>query len=299
MTSTTTPAKGALSLDKLTDFMSKPMVIPDAQYDVLGASIASAIQSSISRTHTTFTRTPNALYASEVGAPCDRKLWYKVNGTERDAPLDVATILKFSMGFMMEELLLWLMTQAGYEVTGEQESIIFDTDMPTGWVIRGRQDAVIDGHKVDVKTASKYGMKKFKNVNALLADDAFGYIPQIGVYSYNKAAGAYDDGYFLVANKETGELELLCLDGETIENMMPDLHEKVANVTAAAPPERMPDYCSTRKDKEKQLSFNCGFCEYKGTCMDDLGGVRSFRYATGVEVHLINPTKIPRLTEIT
>lgn len=295
----TTTAPEGLDLRAFEDFMQKPINIADSDYEELGKRLSNALKGHFSKVHTPYRRKKNTLYASEVGAPCLRKLWYKAHDVPKDKPLSTSDILKFSIGFMMEELLLFLMQQAGYTVEGEQELIIYDKDMPTGWCVRGRQDAIINGHPVDVKTASKYGMKKFKNEDALMADDAFGYIPQLGIYSYDKATDTYSDGYFLVANKETGAITLMSVASDSMRNMMPDLRDTVKAIESPVEPDRIEDSTSKTKYGEDSLCFNCGYCDYKQTCFKADGGVRSFRYATGRELHLVNPTKIPRLEEIT
>ena len=289
-----------LSLDDLNKFLAEKVIISDESYDRLGKKLADSVKQHLSRLHTPYKRKAKTLYASEVGAPCVRKLYYRYNEVTPDKPLDTATILKFAMGFMLEELLLFLMEEAGYTVTGQQEQIIFDDGMPEGWVVRGRQDAVINGKPVDVKTASSNAMKKFKSEDTLLADDPFGYIPQLGIYSYDEDKEGYNTGYFLVVNKVTGDLEVTTISPDTMDAMMPDFHSLVADMTAPAAPARMPDAMSApRNDGNIPLSFNCGHCQYKQTCFKDEGGIRSFKYATGMEVHLVNPAKIPRLEEVT
>ena len=49
--------------------------------------------------------------------------------------------------------------------------------------IKGHRDAVIDGITIDVKSASRYGMQKFKDIS-YRDDDPYGYISQLSSYVY-------------------------------------------------------------------------------------------------------------------
>ena len=145
------------------------------------------------------------LSMSSIGTPCRRKLWYKVNQTKLAEPLQANTLLKFFYGDMIEELALGIVQQAGHTVEGQQ-------DRMSAHGIKGSRDCVIDGMTVDVKSASPYSFKKFKEGN-LRDQDPFGYISQLSSYVY----AAKDDplvtnkthGAFLVIDKVNGHI---CLD---------------------------------------------------------------------------------------
>ena len=57
---------------------------------------------------------------------------------------------------------------------------------------------------MDVKTASGYAFKKFKD-GTLAQDDTFGYLAQLAGY---EAGHGTSEGGFLAMNKENGELAL-------------------------------------------------------------------------------------------
>ena len=65
-------------------------------------------------------------------------------------------------------------------------------------------DCVIDGEVVDIKTASGFAFKKFRD-GTLAEDDAFGYMAQLA--GYEQAEGTKNGG-FLALNKESGELAM-------------------------------------------------------------------------------------------
>ena len=143
----------------------------------LGAAMATAVGRQMNRGKKV--RPPKTLYMSEVGQPCKRKLWYRYyqdkHGIESE-PMHPNTILKFLYGDIIEELILAIAKKAGHTVEEEQKSHSFEV---RGWEIRGRQDARIDGHLVDVKSASSFAMQKFRN-GLTPEQDAFGYLDQLG-----------------------------------------------------------------------------------------------------------------------
>jgi hypothetical protein len=136
-----------------------------------------------------------ALRMSNLGKPCDRALWMEIKGDHEPEPLTPETRLKFLFGDLVEALVLYLAKEAGHKVEDQQKRIEVDG-------IVGHIDAVIDGHLVDVKSASSFAMKKFRN-GTLPDDDAFGYISQISGYA--NAMGK-ESGTFLAMDKSGGEL---------------------------------------------------------------------------------------------
>ena len=108
------------------------------------------------------------LRLSAVGRT-DRKLWYEINDPipRKETP---QLRMRFFYGHILEALLLYLATEAGHKVEHKQAEVVVEG-------IKGHIDAVIDGVLVDVKSASDYGFKKFKD-GQLVNDDPFGYIAQ-------------------------------------------------------------------------------------------------------------------------
>ena len=63
------------------------------------------------------------LSMSSIGTPCSRKLWYKVNQTDKAEALQANALLKFFYGDMIEELALGIAQQAGHVVVGQQDKM--------------------------------------------------------------------------------------------------------------------------------------------------------------------------------
>ena len=132
------------------------------------------------------------LRMSNLGQPCDRKLWYSLQdwANEHKEKLAPYAKNKFLFGDLMEAWTLGLIKASGHKLEGLQDVMTING-------IRGSRDCVIDGMTADVKSASTMAMTKFKN-NGLIGNDPFGYLSQLSSYV---AAGANDP---IVTNKTHG-----------------------------------------------------------------------------------------------
>lgn len=232
------------------------------------------------------------LRMSNLGKP-DRQLWYQFH-PDPDEPteeLGAHTHLKFLIGDIYEAVLLFLARVAGHDVSQEQAEVEIDG-------IKGHIDAVIDGHVVDVKSASTFAFKKFKN-GTLNEDDPFGYMEQIGGYS--KALGL--PGAFLAGDKQNGHITLLKippeeLDALRIEDRIPHIKEVV---NESEPPERCYEPKPEGSSGNLALTVGCSYCPHKFRCWSDANngvGVRTFLYSDGPKhfVHIEREPKVPELT---
>lgn len=227
------------------------------------------------------------LRLSAIGKPA-RQLWYDSRGVEKpDFTGD--QLLKFFYGDVIEEVLLTLAKLSGHSVTNEQQEVVVAG-------ITGHMDAVIDGHVIDVKSASAAAFKKFDQ-GSLMFDDPFGYMNQIAAYSEavegNKGAG------FLAMNKVDGKLTLFQPDPE----YLPDTQERVDYLKEALASDTPPERCYeevTEANGNKKLPMGCVFCSFKKECWKDANngsGLRGFGYSFG-NVYLTHVEKAPRVGEV-
>ena len=231
------------------------------------------------------------LSLSSIGTPCQRKLWYKVNESTSAEPLPASALLKFFFGDIIEALILSLAMAAGHRVTGMQTRLDVHG-------IKGSRDAVIDGVTVDVKSASTYAFKKFKDGN-LREDDPFGYISQLSSYVY----GGQDDplvehktkGAFLAVDKTLGNI---CLDfyDFTEELKTKDVEMKAAKdlVAGSIPDYRIPPVPQSKTSPNTKLAMSCSYCEFKKSCYPE---VRTFIYESG-PLFLVDVVTEPRVAEL-
>lgn len=217
----------------------------------------------------------------------DRQIWYEVVSNVKTDPLPPDTKIKFLFGDVWEAIMLFLAKEAGHEVSHEQEEVVTDG-------VVGHMDAVIDGVVVDVKTASKYAFKKFKD-GTLQDNDAFGYYEQLAGYS--NALGDLP-GAWLAVEKEQGHMALLPASADElkslkIEDRIKHLKEVVAN---PEPPERCYPDEEMGKSGNRVLGVNCSYCPFKFHCWSDANqgvGLRTFIYAKG-PVHFTHVEKEPK-----
>ena len=196
---------------------------------------------------------PGRLRMSNIGKPCSRSLWYDINGDDKVESLSPETRLKFMIGDIVEALVVYLAKEAGHSVTDQQAEIEMEG-------IKGHIDCVIDDELVDIKSASSFAMKKFKN-GTLPNDDPFGYISQIS--GYGNALGK-KRGTFLAFDKSSGELATYT--HSQLENTEIKIKEVKAAVALPEPPDRCFETVKDRQTSRQKLGVNCSYCSHKHTC---------------------------------
>lgn len=232
------------------------------------------------------------LRMSNIGNPCERKLWYTVNEADNPAREKIRgdTRFKFLYGDLTEELILLFASLAGHKVEGRQ-----DEQEIAG--IKGHQDAIIDGCVVDVKSASTYAFKKFKE-GRLLEDDPFGYHVQLMSYLYagqdDERVVEKDKAYFLVFDKQLGHM---CLDEHRKPDWFydfPEMYERRKEMVAGELPRRTFQPVPDGKSGNMKLDMFCSYCEFKRVCHP---GLRTFIYSNGPR-YLTTVSKLPDVTEV-
>ena len=228
------------------------------------------------------------LRMSTVGRPL-RRLWYDL---KHEVPVYNKThpsvFIKFLYGHILEELVLLLVRLAGHDVANEQKEVEIDG-------VKGHMDCTIDGEVVDIKTASSFAFKKFKE-GTLHEDDPFGYMAQLS--GYEKGYGTSGGG-FLALNKENGELVL----HQPAEMVKVNVESKIKNVRDAVlldtPPERCYTPVPDGKKGNLRLPRECGYCPHKHECYVDANnvyGIRTFMYANGPK-YLVRVAALPKVME--
>ena len=230
------------------------------------------------------------LRLSAIGKP-SRQLWYDKQGHKKEV-LTGDKLLKFLYGDIIEEILLTIAKLSGHSVTHEQQKV-----KVAG--ITGHMDAVIDGHVVDVKSASPFAFKKFVN-GSLPLDDPFGYLQQISAYS--EGVPDNEGVAFWAMNKVTGDLTLY----QPSENVLPDTQERVdelhEQLASDEPPERCYPDILDLKTGNRKLDIGCVFCDFKKVCWSDSNdgeGLKGYKYAAmPFPLYLTEVVKAPRVDEI-
>jgi hypothetical protein len=247
-------------------------------------SLAAMLASRLAETHGT-----PSLRLSNLGTP-DRKLWYSINRPESAERLPPSARLKFLYGDIIEHTVLFLAAASGHTVEFQQREV----DL---YGVRGHIDAVIDGELVDVKSASSFSFKKFRD-HGLERDDPFGYRTQLNGYLHGLTRDVStvrpDRAHFLAVDKTLGHI---CLDTHPrievdYEQMVRD---KRAMLAWPTPPSRCYSDVPDGKSGNRKLDLPCSYCSFKATCWP---GLRVFQYSNR-PVFLTAVKKQPQVDEIT
>jgi hypothetical protein len=206
---------------------------------------------------------------SSLGKP-DRQIWYEAHPDGSKENLTPKTYLKFLYGDVIEQVFLFLAKEAGHTVEQEQAEVEVDG-------IKGHIDAIIDGVVVDVKSASSFGYKKFRE-RTVVQDDPFGYVAQLAGYANVLKPG--EDAAWWAIDKVTGSTCISPLPNTVIRHHKPEdriteLKEVIAN---DIPPERCYDDVPDGKSGNRKLDTGCSYCSHKFRCWP---GLRAFAYSTG------------------
>ena len=229
------------------------------------------------------------LRLSSIGKP-DRQIYNSFRGVAGE-DLAGATHIKFLYGHLTEAMLVSLLRLSGHEVTEQQKEVEVEG-------IKGHIDCFIDGHLVDIKSASGFALKKFKK-NTLHEDDPFGYVQQLQAYAYALEQKEFS---WLAMDKSSGELALLTYDTEDKDApyakvLSQDISERVKYLKAMVLADQVPSICYDPVPEgtagNMRLAAGCTYCDYRNHCWPN---VREFGYA-GRHKWLTTVVKEPRVLE--
>lgn len=230
-----------------------------------------------------------SLRVSNLGTVCDRKLWYGINQPGGGEELSGPTRFKFLYGDLLEELVLFLAEQSGHKVEACQHEVDI-------LGVKGHIDAIVDGRLVDVKSASTYGYRKFRE-NNLRQDDPFGYLTQLGAYAYglrnDPRITERDVVSFIAIDKTLGHI---CLDTYPVPDIDYEqmVRERQAMLSVPEPPERGYEDEVDGKSGNRKLGVACSYCSFKSVCWP---GLRTFVYSNG-PTFLTEVAREPKVPEL-
>ncbi len=229
----------------------------------------------------------NPLRFSSIGKK-DRQVWYMANSKGGPEDLTAKTYFKFLYGDVIELLVLFLAKEAGHKVERQQEEIEVDG-------VFGHIDAIIDDVVVDVKSASPYSYKKFKE-NNILEDDPFGYVNQLAGYSAVLKPG--ESAAWVAFDKVHGDICVTNLSASVIIDNDP--FERIEHlkeiIDRAEPPERCYTDEPDGKSGNRKLGTACSYCAWKKECWP---GLRTFLYGNGPRflTHVVRVPDVPEVVD--
>ncbi len=269
-------------VSKISD--GKTLKVTEKQLDEFAAGMKSAMK------HWLTPREVKKPYLrmSNIGKP-ERQLWYDMKLDPKENIIDASTQIKFLYGHLLEEVVLFLVNLSGHKITDQQKEVKVKG-------IKGHMDCKIDGEVVDIKSASNFAFRKFKD-GTLPNKDSFGYLAQLAGY---EEAEQSTGGGFLAINKESGELSLFkpqSLDKPNIKQKIDTLNKQLKKKT---PPARCHDTVPNGSYGNMQLPTECKWCPHKFVCHADANegkGLRTFKYSTGF-TYLTKVVRLPKVEEV-
>lgn len=261
----------------------------------IGALVAKKMEKALSRVDRP--RRPNVLFPSELGHPCDRKIWYEFNFNPLTMlpkeQLDGRARIKFTYGDIIEAMIVPLIHIAGHKVEDVGMRVEWKVMGAEGWQVNGNIDARVDGHIIDVKSMNARSFDMWSQ-DADKADK-FGYGYQIGAYQVAEPVSA-PKPYILGVNKENGAIDTFEL---TIPNAVAAARRKALAVENDEKYLARQPTVAHGKSNSK-LGTTCSYCAYKAECFRDANGgkgLRKFIYSTG-PVFLTEVGDEPRVPEV-
>ena len=257
----------------------KPVELPEKKVDILLSNLKEVL-----RQWSTPREKSVGLRMSNVGRP-NRQLWYDIKSNKDQEELAPAVIFRFLYGHIVEELLLFFVDLAGHKVEHTQAEV-------NVLGLKGHVDCIIDDVVIDIKSASDYSFRKFKD-GKLSQDDPFGYLAQLAAYEHGFGKSG---GGFLVANKSSGEICLYIPDELEVPNIESRLETVRAELEEDVPPrERCYPIIAKGKSGNMGLHNSCKWCRHKFQCNPDL---RVFKYSNTLE-YLTKVEVLPSVEEVT
>ena len=271
-------------------YLQKAMSGEATMTEEVATQVASDVKAALDKQFNSPPRDEFKLRMSNIGKQ-PRQLWYEMNSeSDTTEVISPPTFIKFLYGHLLEEIVLFLVRLSGHEVTNEQKKVTVSG-------INGHMDCVIDGEVVDIKTASGFAFKKFKD-GTLAEDDAFGYMAQLA--GYEQAEGTKNGG-FLALNKESGELAMFKPDNFDKPNIKKKITDIKKAIKLTTPPDKCYDDEPDGKSGNMKLARGCVYCRHKFECHADANdgkGLRVFKYSTGYR-YLTQVPKPPNVIEVT
>ena len=229
------------------------------------------------------------LRMSNLGLP-DRKLYLDIKHPVPEGQTTAQEEMRFLYGGVIEQLLIFLIREAGHYVTHEQLEVIVDG-------VVGHIDFAVDNVVTDSKSVSPYQFSKFKSTYNLKQNDSFGYVTQLGGYheALKNVAGIDKEKAAIIAqNKSDGQTQLLLFD----EMELPNIPQRIKDVKEMLNKDTLPPLCYTPtpdpKTGNSELPKGCAWCRHKFGCHPTL---RAFKYAQGVK-YFTNVVSTPRVEEL-
>jgi len=195
--------------------------------------------------------TTGTIRASELGADCDRYLWYYSHGHAKKQKVPGRIARLFDDGHYLEDRIIKTLRGIGYKVYGEQKELIF----PDG-KSKGHIDGIVEGlpessapHLLECKTMND---KNFKQLQKRKEPE---HKHSVQMQLYMGLLGL-KDALYIVYNKNDSELYVQRVKfNKSFYDAQMARHQRILN--AETPPQRISD---------RPEFYKCKMCELRNMC---------------------------------
>lgn len=198
----------------------------------------------------------------------ERQLWFTLNGYQDKNPdaFKPETRIKMLVSSVAEHLIVFLMKEAGIEITNQQASTEISEE-DAGVEMRGSIDYELDGQIRDFKCTSDENFRtKFRGGPTLAKNDPFGYLAQAELYSrgMGKEFGGWD-----VFNLNTGAIKSVAASSikHEMEHQVDFFQYKLDTAREARRFSDLPMCHPIREDGV--VAWQCSRCNFVKQCFPD------------------------------
>lgn len=267
--------------------------------DLANTSIAIATHFSDKLNAGSRPREHGKLWASDIGKPCVRQLYYEFTEPAAKEPLTTSAKIKFLYGNVIEEMIIALVRATGkYTISREQERYEHTTEV--GWVVSGRADLMIDNIMVDVKSTSTFSYKDYTTNGVTLINDKWGYKEQVNFYAACEEiqqGKELDDRGILFVDKQLGHVSYVPVAKDKLilprADLLTKYLDKILYDNTVPPRITMAEEAADPRGNVK-LGTICSYCPFKKKCWPEL---RTFIYSRG-PVYLTQIKNTPNVPEV-
>lgn len=201
------------------------------------------------------------------------QLWFEKNHPESKEAFPPHFLINMLLGDIVEAVFKGLMRASNVEFEDSGVATLKTKHRE----IKGEYDMILDNKIDDIKSASGWSyMNKFEDITTLKKGDTFGYIAQLVAYAKATEKGL---GGWWVVNKNTGQFKYVEAENIDTDEEMAKIEDTIAYIDNDEPFERcytdQPEAYYSKLSGNRKLGIECGFCDFKHSCWDNLQALPS------------------------
>tara|TARA_R110001592_G_scaffold15410_1_gene67198 strand:+ start:8603 stop:9451 length:849 start_codon:yes stop_codon:yes gene_type:complete len=196
------------------------------------------------------------------------QLWFDKNKPEVKLSESPYFLMNMILGDIVEAVFKGLLRASKVEFEDSKHTTL-ETKRKK---VEGTYDLVLNGKVDDIKSASSWSYdNKFVDFETLRSKDSFGYVAQL--VGYAKARGVPVGGWWVI-NKANGNFKYVSADTVDMDSELKKIDDTIDYLEDDEPFERcyepVEETYYGKPSGNKKLGVECGFCNYREACWDNL-----------------------------